>query len=589
MPKKFHKMKDNSEKEHSESGTGQAKILLKNGTLLNVYSGELLKMNVVINGERIWYVGPRSDTVEGDTIVLDVENRVIVPGYVDPHIHPWNVYNPISFGEEACRLGTTTVFCDSLVFHLLMGTDLFEAFMDLLSHMPVKFFWTCRAAPQTPMEREDEFYAIEDLDKLLNHPKVQSLGEITRWPELVKGNPKYRNLIGRTKGLKKRIDGHTAGAKYEDLNVISRVGVESCHESINGEEVLDRLRLGLYVMLRESSLRQDLGKLIKGVVKSDVLTDRIMLTTDSSEPDFYERFGINDNLIRMAIRGGIEPISAYRMSTINPAVYFGLDHEIGGIAPGRFADILILRDLHVPTPEMVISKGRIMAENAKLIEPFPQVNWERFFPISSFSKRKWKAESRFFQITHHKKRLSFPTIKLISPVITRKVWVDFDIEDGLLSLDKRQGFCFSALMSRDGVWVTNGILQGFGDAIEGMASSFNTAVEILVLGREPEAMSAAVNRVLELEGGIVAFENGKVAYELALPLGGIMSDEPMQRLAEKDRELQAFLSARGYPFEAPLFALMFLPNDFLPEVRINYKGVVDIRDGSVLWPRRALA
>jgi adenine deaminase len=139
------------------------------------------------------------------------------------------------------------------------------------------------------------------------------------------------------------------------------------------------------------------------------------------------------------------------------------------------------------------------------------------------------------------------------------------------------------------VWVTNGILQGAGDAIEGMASSFNTAVEILVLGREPDAMRAAVNRVLELEGGIVAFENGKIAYEFPLPLGGIMSDEPMQRLAEKDRELQAFLSERGYPFEAPLFTLLFLPNDFLPDVRINYKGVVDIRKDTVLWPRRVLA
>ncbi|KPK30819.1 MAG: hypothetical protein AMK69_02270 [Nitrospira bacterium SG8_3] len=581
-------MKDNSDRENTESATGEANILLKNGTVLNVYSGELLKMNVLINGERIWYVGPRSDMVGDDSIIVDAENRVLVPGYVDPHIHPWNIYNPISFGEEACRLGTTTVVCDSLVFHLLMGTGLFEAFMDLLSQMPVKFFWTCRAAPQTPMEREDEFYAVENLERLLKNPEVQSLGEITRWPELVKGNPKYRALIGRTKGLKKRVDGHTAGARYEDLNAISRVGVESCHESIKGEEVLDRLRLGLYVMLRESSLRQDLSKLIRTVVKSKVLTDRIMLTTDSSEPDYYERFGINDNLIRMAIREGLEPISAYRMSTINPAVYFGLDHEIGGIAPGRYADILLLRDLHLPTPEMVISRGRIMAENANLTEPFPQVNWERFFPRSSFSKRKWKAESHYFQIPSHKKRISFPTIKLVSPVITRKEWVEFDIEDGYLSLDERRGFCFSAVMSRDGVWVTNGILQGFGEAIEGMASSFNTAVDILVLGREPEAMGAAVNRVLELGGGIVAFEKGKIAYELPLPLGGIMSEEPMQRIAEKDRELQAFLSKRGYSFEAPLFALLFLPNDFLPEVRINYKGVVDIRNGAVLWPRRAL-
>lgn len=145
-----------------------------------------------------------------------------------------------------------------------------------------------------------------------------------------------------------------------------------------------------------------------------------------------------------------------------------------------------------------------------------------------------------------------------------------------------------ALLSRDGGWVTNGIVQGFGDAIEGLASSFNTAAQILVIGRDPEAMSAAVNRILDMKGGIVAYEKGKIHYDFPLPLGGMMSDAPMQRLAEKEKELQEFLSTRGYPFQDPLFTLVFLPNDFLPDVRINYNGVVDIRNHIILWPRRVL-
>ena len=277
------------------------------------------------------------------------------------------------------------------------------------------------------------------------------------------------------------------------------------------------------------------------------------------------------------------------MVTITPAVYFGLDHEIGGIAPGRYADILVLEDLLLPTPEMVISKGRIVAENGSLIEPFPDVNWERFFPKSSFSKQTWQAKGHLFKIPCNHRKVNFPTIKLMSSVITRKEWVEFEVEDGFLNLDTKDGFCFLALLSRDGRWVTNGILQGFGDGVEGLASSFNTAVEILAIGRDPEAMSAAVNRVLEMKGGIVAYENGKIHYEFPLPLGGIMSDAPMQKLAEKDKELQEFLSSRGYPFQDPLFTLLFLPNDFLPDVRLNYNGVVDIRNNITLWPRRALA
>jgi adenine deaminase len=575
--------------QYAEPPKEQMGIFIKGGTVLNVYSGELLKMNVAIKEKRIWYVGSRSDMVGNDTMILDAENKVLVPGYIDPHFHPWMIYNPISFGEEACRLGTTTLVCDNLMFYILMGMDLFEAFMNILLPMPIQFLWSCRAMPQTPMEREDEIYSVDHLERLLENQAVQSLGEITRWPEVLKGNPKIMELIYRTKRLKKRIDGHTAGAKYEDLNVISRAGVESCHESINGEEILDRLRLGLYVMLRESSLRQDLGNLLKTVVESRVLTDRMMLTTDSSTPEFYQRFGVTDNLIKIAIGEGIDPISVYKMVTLNPAVYFGLEHEIGGISPGRYADILILKNLLLPSPEMVISKGRIVAENGVLIEPFPKVNWGRFFPKSSFSKQTWQAKSHFFKIPFNHRNVNFPTIKLISSVITRKEWGQFEVEGGFLNLNTRDGFCFSALLSRDGGWVTNGILQGFGDGVEGLASSFNTAVEILVIGRNPEAMSAAVNRVLEMKGGIVAYENGKIHYEFPLPLGGIMSDAPMQKLAEKDRELQEFLSRKGYPFQDPLFTLLFLPNDFLPEVRINYNGVVDIRNNTILWPRRALA
>ena len=581
----------NSPPQHqiNASQKGKVDLFLKNGTILNVYSGELLKANIGIKGERIWYVGPLSDMVSNETRIIIAEKKLLVPGYVDPHFHPWNIYNPLSFGEEACRLGTTTLFCDNMLFFMLMGVELFEEFMYALSNMPIKFFWFCRAVPQTPMEKEDELFSIKNVERLLENPCVQSLGEITRWQEMILGNPKIMSLANTTKILKKRVDGHTAGAKYESLAVLSRLGIESCHESITGKEVLDRLRLGFHVMLRESSLRQDLSNLLKPVRDNRLLTDRLMLTTDCSTPAFYKQFGINDNVIKIAIKEGIDPVAAYRMATINPAVYFGLDHEIGGIAPGRYADILVLGDLLDPTPETVISKGRIVAENRTLNEPFPQVDWNRFFPQSSFTEKTWLADEHFFRIPSNKKRVYFPVIKLINTVITSIEWIEFKTKNGFLDLNEKHSLCLLALINRDGRWVTNGILQGFGDGIEGLASSFNTAAEILVIGRKPDAMSAAVNRVLEIKGGIVALENGRVAYELPLPLGGIMSDEPMKKIADKDLEFQEFLAMRGYPFHDPLYTLIFLPNDFLPDVRINYKGIIDIKGNKILWPRRNLS
>jgi adenine deaminase len=569
------------------SSRNKENILLKGGTILNVYSGELLKMNIAIKGERIWYVGPSSDVVGGDTQVLDVSNKVLVPGYIDPHFHPWFTYNPISFGEKACCFGTTTIFCDNLIFYMLMGVGLFEDFMDALSEMPIKFFWFCRAVPQTPMTTEDELFSVKNLERLLKNPLVQSLGEITRWPGILSDNSKILEMIRLTKRLKKRVDGHTAGAKYEQLSILSRAGVESCHESISAKEALERLRLGFYVLLRESSLRQDLSDLLRIVTEDRVSMDRIMLTSDASSPLFYEEYGATNHILKIAMNEGINPITAYRMVTINPAVYFGMDHEIGGIAPGRYADILALKDLTHPTPELVLSKGRIIAENSNLIESFPWEGWEAFFPPASFSRRNWSAKDHHFHIVSREKSKTFPTIRLINPVITRIEWVDFIIKDGLLDLDEKEGFCFLSLINRDGKWVTNGVIQGFGN-VQGLASSFNTATEILAIGRKPEVMSAAVNRVLDMKGGIVAIEDGRVAYEFPLPLGGLMSDFPIKQLARKDMELREFLSTRGYPYHDPLYTFVFLPNDFLPDARINYRGVVDIRNDEVLWPRRDL-
>ena len=543
-------------------------------------------MNVATRGERIWAVGPSIGELM-ETTVLDVSGKILVPGYIDPHFHPWFIYNPISFGEEACRLGTTTLFCDNLIFYMLMGVDVFEEFMNTFDKMPIKYFWFCRVVPQTPMAREEELFSVKNLQRLLENPHVQSLGEITRWPDVIEGNPRIMEVIRFTKGLKKRVDGHTAGAKGEQLATLSRAGIDSCHEAISPEEALDRLRLGLFVMLRESSLRRDLQDLLKIVTENKVFTDRIMLTSDASTPSFYQDFGITDHLLRLAMSKGIHPILAYRMVTLNPATYFGMDHEIGGIAPGRYADILVLKDLFHPVPEMVISKGRVVAENGTLFTPFPKVDWDRFFTPEICSGRAWKAKEHLFEIKSPHKTVRFPVIKLVSPVITRVEWVKFETKGGLIDINRRKNFSFLTVLNREGKWVANGIIDGFG-TVEGLASTFNTAAEILAIGRDPRAMSVAVNRALEMKGGIVAVEKGRIAYEFPLPVGGIMSDKPMEEIARKGHSFLKFLTERGYPFHDPFYTLVFLPNDFLPEVRTNYQGVVDIKNNKVLWPRRDL-
>jgi adenine deaminase len=584
-------MSKKKERQRSNNQGQEPDLVLEGGRVLNVYSGELLEANVAVKGERIWYVGPGSNPTGEKTLRLDVSHKVLVPGYVEPHCHPWNTYNPLSLGEEFCRMGTTTLVCDNLIFFMMMGVGRFESFMAAFSKMPVKFFWFIRLVPQTPLDQEETLFSEANLKRLLRNPLTLSIGEITRWQELIKGNPKIQKMIRVARSLGKRVDGHTAGAKYENLGIISRAGVDSCHESITAHEVLERLRLGFYVILRESSLRQDLHGLLKGVRENPLSLRRVMLTTDGSSPAFQQESGMADHLVRTAIKEGIDPVEAYRMVTLNPATYFGLEHRLGGIAPGRDADILVLGNLQDPTPECVISKGRIVAEKGSLLSPFPVPDWKRF---SSAPEREYKvrATKDLFEIplkgTEEGQRISFPVIRLISTVITRIERVEFPVRRGLVDFSAAKGFCRVAVLDRGGKWIANGILEGYADRIDGIASTFNTALQILVIGQNPSAMASAVNRAIRMGGGIAAIEEGKVVFELPLPIGGMMSEKSLKEVAEKEVELKEFLSSRGYPFHDPLYTFIFLPNDFLPEVRINRKGVVDIKKNEVLWPARRL-
>lgn len=566
-------------------------LLLEGARVLNVYSGELLEANVLVRGEKIWYVGSGSDSTSEKTSRLDVSRKVLVPGYIEPHCHPWNLYNPLSLGEEFCRLGTTTLVCDNLIFYMMMGVERFEAFMAAFSEMPVKFFWFIRLVPQTPLDQEETLFSAANLQRLLRNPLTLSIGEITRWQELIKENPKIQRMIRFARTLGKRVDGHTAGAKYENLGIISRAGVESCHESITAKEVLERVRLGFHVILRESSLRQDLRELLKGVRENPLSMRRVMLTTDGSSPTFQLESGMTDHLVRTAIKEGIHPVEAYRMVTLNPATYFGLEDRLGGIAPGRDADILVLGNLHEPAPELVISKGRLLAEKGALLSAFPVAHWKRFLNTPQ-REYKVRATKDFFEIPIHGmaegKRVFFPVIKLISTVITRIERVEFPVRSGLVDLSAKTGFCRVATLDRRGTWIANGILAGYADRIEGIASTFNTALQILVIGQNPNAMASAVNRVVRMGGGIAAVEKGKVVFEFPLPIGGMMSEKSLSEVAAKEAALKEFLSRRGYPFHDPLYTFIFLPNDFLPEVRINRQGVVDIKKNEVLWPARKL-
>src|SRR5262249_33383354 len=263
-------------------------------------------------------------------------------------------------------------------------------------------------------------------------------------------------------------------------------------------------------------------------------------------------------------------------ATLNAATYFQLDADLGGIAPGRYADVCVLADLAEPRPELVVARGRIAAERGRLLVDVPEPSWSRVLvtPESRLDGR-WRATARAFALPPRER---YPVLRLVSAVISKR-------EDRAVG----PGDLHAALVHRGGRWVAPGVVAGFGERVDGLASTITTDFNILVLGRSPDAMARAVNRLLARRGGIVLVEGDRIAYELPLPLGGIMARGSLADAAAAERGLREALIARGYPHHDPLFPLFFLAADFLPSIRLPPRGVWDVKAARVALPSRRRA
>jgi len=554
-------------------GQAPADLYMKAGTLLNVYTGELYPANLAIQGERIAYVGAREDMIGRRTRVLDVAGRVLVPGYIDPHVHPAHLVTPSALARHLLPLGTTTVFADTLQFWELGGLTAFRRAADGLSRSPMKFYWMIRPHAQSRSADEARRFRVRDLARALAHPWTVALGEVTRWPDAWNGRSDLLVRLDLAQSRRQRVEGHTAGAAADKIAAIAAAGFTSDHEPITAAEVLARARQGIAVMLRESSLRPDLAGLLDALKEAPGLASRVMLTCDGSMPAFIRDHGFVDHLLRVALDRGVPPLDAYRMATLNPATYFGLDADLGGLAPGRYADVCVLRDLAEPRPALVVARGQVAAEDGRLLARVPEPSWRRV--ITSSEARltvRWRARPDDFALPV---RTRYPVARLVSAVITR-------LEERPLAA----GDLHAALVDRGGRWVAPGVVAGFAGALDGLAATISTDFNILVLGRRPDAMARATNRLLELRGGIVVVDGDAVSYELALPLGGAMTRGTLLQAAQWEDELRAVLVARGYRHHEPLFTLFFLSADFLPAVRLTPRGVWDVRRSRVLLPAR---
>ncbi|WP_052036152.1 adenine deaminase C-terminal domain-containing protein [Tumebacillus flagellatus] len=568
-------------------GKSEPDLVVQGGTVLNVYSGELMEANLWVVGNRIAYVGPR--VYEGTQAhVIDATGKVVSPGYIEPHAHPFQLYNPMRYAETILARGTTLSVNDNLMLVLGMEFAQVGRFFEGMAQLPIKMIWGLRLDPQAHLPEKRHKFGHIPVSRMLKNPYVWQVGEVTDWKSWVDGDEEMRDNALAARAMHKRVEGHAAGVSWDTLNVLAAAGITADHEAINADEALRRLRLGVWTTLRHSSLRPDFPQILPELIPQVKNWSRVMMTTDGPTPEYLQN-GYTDFLIRHAIELGMDPITAYQLVTINPATYYGVDAEIGGLAPGRIADILLLSDLLNPTPELVIAEGRVVAKDGKLVEPLKEISWADIGmpPVKKLAE---PIQPEWFDV--YTDRETFPVMRLTNPAITRlaETPVETDESGRVVGLvENSEDLCYVSLLSRNAEWVCNGIIQNFATNVAGLASSYTGAREYLVIGRDREAMAAAVERMQEIGGGIVIVdEHHSVLYELPLVIGGSMGAQTVEELVQKSKELLAVLKDLGHPHYDPVYTLLFLSSAHLPEVRLSSVGLFEMKTKRTLHPSRTL-
>jgi adenine deaminase len=555
-------------------GEEKADLVISGGDLVNVYSGELLRgYSIAVKEKWIAYVGPDGDLSVGpETESIDASGKVLIPGFVDGHAHMIMYGRPDEVIRYAMLGGTTTIITEIMELIYPLGCSGIMRWLDNLQDQPIKVFATVPTSATFSKDAKRRAPDVKELVELLHREEVLGVGE-GFWQEVLRGDTDFPALSAEALKLRKSVEGHAAGCRGERLSAYADFGVSSCHESISAEEVVEKLRLGMCVMIREGSIRRELEAMAE--IK-DMPLDfrRLALVSDGCDPRDLIKNGYMESVVQRAIDLGFDPIVSIQMATLNPADHFGLDNVLGGIAPGKYADILIIPHLKTVKAETVISKGLIVAQGGELKVRPREVS----FPLTRLEGTRVDA-SDFSVPTGGKDSVKVRVIDQVSELVTRESFLEVKPQDGELKADPGSDFLKVSHISCDGNIFT-GFIKGHGFGTGALATSgVWETFGVTAVGANEEDMACAVNRLYELGGGIVLSVNGQIQAELPLPLAGLMTTLSMEETAQSLNAIQRKAEELGFRYPDAALTLATLTTPAIPFLRISEDGLVDVRRG----------
>jgi len=551
-------------------GDEPADLVVRGGRVLSVFTREWLETGVaVVDG---WIAG--LGDYEGRDM-LDATGRFVVPGFVDAHMHLESTkLLPDEFARLVLPLGTTAVVLDPHELANVLGTDGVHWLLDACDGLPLDFYFMASSSiPASEFESPRRPLRAGDLESLLRRRRVLGLAEMMNFPGVIGGDEAELEKLALAAGV--HVDGHAPGVLGRDLNAYAAAGIRSDHEALTLEEGRERLRAGMWLLIREASMARNLHALLPLV--QEFGTSRIAFCTDDRDPEDIAENGHINGMVREAVAAGVAPEDAVVLATHNPATWHRLWH-LGAIAPGYQADLLVLPDLDRFEPETVLKAGRPAAEIPRPDVPEWVKHSVRIQPIGERDFRiPWLAgKARVIGLVPDQ-------------VVTEHLHEEPAVADGAAVADPSRDLAKIAVIERHlGTGrVGLGFVRGSGLQRGALASTVaHDAHNIVVVGVDDGDMARAVQRLAELGGGIAVVEGGEIRAELPLPVAGLLADAPLAEVIEKSLACNDAARALGWSGATPFLTLAFLALSVIPSLKITDRGLVDV-DRFQLVPLRA--
>ncbi|MGB9718850.1 MAG: adenine deaminase [Thermoproteota archaeon] len=565
-------------------GRSKASLVIKGGALVNVFTREIVEnTDVAVLEDRIVLVGNAEHTVGPETKIIEAHGKYLAPGFLDGHVHvESSMLTVTQFAKAVLPRGTTTVFIDPHEIANVLGINGVRMMHDEGLGLPLKVYVSipsCVPATSLEFETAGAEIGLKEVEEAFSWRNTVALGEVMNYPGVLSLDPK---MIGEVKAALRNgriVEGHFFGNLNEELNAYVAAGIASDHESVTMEAGLAKLRLGMHVMIREASAWRDLKEVIRIVREKRVDARRVCLVSDDREPSDLLKEGHIDYIVRRAVEEGVDPVTSIQMATLNTAEHFRVDGEIGALAPGMIADILVLSDLNRVIVDTVIANGRVVAKSGRLVVEVPEYQYPEEARRTVRLRRKLDANDFKIRVDPGKEVFKIRVIQVVeAKTITRSMLADIRQRNGFLEADPAQDIAKVAVVERHVASGNMGIgfVKGFGFKKGAVASTVaHDSHNMLIVGVNDGDMAIAGNTLAEVGGGMIAVEDGKILALLELPIAGLMSDKPVQEVAAKVEKLSEAWRQLGCLTTRPFMTMSLLALPVLPELRITDKGLID--------------